>query len=185
MLDKLWEIIAASLNALCFWCVIDPYQRAVLLRLGIFNRELGPGFYWKLPFHIDRVLTENVVPRTERLTGLSTTTSDGKSVGFDVVVTYRIHDIQKALLEVNDLKDAIADCCAGQIGTDLSNSTWESIRHGDAIDSLTGACRKRGWKWGVEIQGIQLTGIALVKNLRISMSGMPHPGKTAFVNFPT
>lgn len=185
MLDRLWEIIGASLHALCFWVVIDPYERGLLLRLGLFQRVLDPGFHWKLPFHIDRVISENIVPRTERLTGMSTTTSDGKSVGFDAVITYKIHDVEKAILEVNDLKDAIADCCAGQIGTDLSNATWESIRHGDTVDSLTSACRKRGWKWGVEIISIQLTGIALVKNLRLSMSGMPHPGKTAVVNFPT
>lgn len=185
MLDKVWDFIGSILHLLVFWAVIAPYERGVLIRLGVFKRELDPGFHWCLPFHIDSVLYENVVWRTERLSGLSTTTADGKSVGFEAIVTYKIRDIQRALLEVNDLKDAIADSCAGIIGAALSNANWESIRHGDAIDALTAVCRKRGFRWGVEIDSIQLTGIALVKNLRLSMSGMPHPGKTAFVNFPT
>ena len=174
MLDRLFELIATSLNSLVPWVVLEPYERGVYLRLGRFVREVEPGFHWVIPCHIDTIYHENVVPRTERLSGLATTTSDGRSVGFDAVITYRISNIQKAILEVNDLKDAIADSCAGTIGTTLSNVTWEEIRHGDVVDRLTAECRKRGWKWGVEIQSVQLTGIALVKNLRISTCSAPH-----------
>lgn len=174
MLDRLFDFISQWLHALVFWYVVDPYERGLQLRLGTLKKELGTGFHWILPFHIDRVISENVVPRTERITGLATTTADGKSVGFDAIVTYRISDVQKAILEVNDLKDAIADACAGTIGTSLSNATWEQIRHGDAVEALTAACRKKGWKWGVEIQSVQLAGIALVRNLRLSISAPPH-----------
>jgi regulator of protease activity HflC (stomatin/prohibitin superfamily) len=117
---------------------------------------------------------EHIVPRTERISSLATTTVDGKSIGFDAVITYRISDIQKAVLEVEDLKDAIADSCAGTIGQTLSAATWEQIWKGEATDSLTTACRKKGWRWGVEIQSVQLTGVALIKNLRIVSSGKFH-----------
>lgn len=174
MLDRLLEIVVTSLNSLVPWVVLQPYERGVHLRLGHFIREVEPGFHWVIPFHVDTIFHENVVPRTERLSGLATTTSDGKSVGFDAVITYRITNITKALLEVNDLKDAIADSCAGTIGTTLAGATWEEIRHGDTVEKLSSDCRKRGWKWGVEIQNVQLTGIALVKNLRISTCAAPH-----------
>jgi hypothetical protein len=82
--------------------------------------------------------------------------------------------VQTALLDVVDLKDAIADSCAGIIGTTLSNCSWSAIVHGETGDTLTAECRKRGWKWGVEIQLVQLTGVAPVKNLRVSLSGHAH-----------
>lgn len=174
MFDRLIDFVNQWLHALVFWHIIEPYERGLQLRMGRLVKELDPGLHWIMPFHVDTVVSENVVPRTERITGLATTTADGKSVGFDAIVTYRISDIQKAMLEVNDLKDAIADTCAGMIGTSLSNATWEQIRHGEAVDALTAACRKKGWKWGVEIQGVQLVGIALVRNLRLSISAPPH-----------
>ena len=174
MLDKLLDLLASLWEQLVPVGVIPPYNGGVQLRMGRFRRVIESGsWYWKIPF-ADHILTECVVPRTERLTGLATTTVDGKAVGFDAVITYRVSDIQKSLLEVNDLKDAIADTCAGIIGTELSNASWEDIVHGNTVDMLTKACRARGWKWGVEIQLVQLTGVAPVKNLRVSLSGHAH-----------
>jgi regulator of protease activity HflC (stomatin/prohibitin superfamily) len=174
VLDKLLDFLAGIWNDLVPVEIVHPYNGGVQLRMGKALRVLdGGNWYWKIPF-ADHIITESVVPRTERLTGLATTTADGKAIGFDAVVTYRISDIAKALLDVHDLKDAIADSCAGIIGTELSNVSWVHIINGDMVDTLTAACRKRGWKWGVEIQLVQLTGVAPVKNLRVSLSGHAH-----------
>lgn len=178
-LEKLFEILQSIWASLLPFVVVRHYHEAVQLRLGIYKRSLKPGFHWIVPLNFDVVLHEDVKPRTERLSGLSTTTSDGKSIGFDAVVTYCITDIRKALLEVHDLKDAIADTCAGIIGTELSNKEWSAIWHGEVAEHLTTVCRKRGWKWGIEVQAVQLIGVALVKNLRISGNAgngqAPHP----------
>jgi regulator of protease activity HflC (stomatin/prohibitin superfamily) len=174
MFDKLIDILREIWSELVPVEIVHPYNGGVQLRMGRLLRVLeGGSWYWKIPF-ADAVLTDHTVPRTERLTGLATTTVDGKAIGFDAVITYRISDIQKALLEVSALKDAIADSCAGIVGTELSNTTWTDIVHGNTVDALTAACRKRGWKWGVEIQQVQLTGVAPVRNLRVSLSGHAH-----------
>jgi len=174
VLDKLLDWLREIWHELVPITILHPYDGGVQIRMGKVLRELkGGAWYWKIPF-ADDILNEHVVPRTERLTGLATTTVDGKAIGFDAVVTYRISDVQKAMLEVSDLKDAIADSCAGIIGTELSNMSWMDIIHGNTVEALTAACRKRGWKWGVEIQQVQLTGVAPVKNLRVSLSGHAH-----------
>lgn len=167
-LEKLFEILQSIWKSLIPFVVVRHYQEAVLLRLGIFKRVLKPGFHWIIPFNFDTVLDNDVKPRTERLAGLSTTTADGKSIGFDAVVTYSISDIKKAILEVHDLQDAVADTCAGVIGMELSNKEWDAIRYGKVTEDLSAICRKRGWKWGIEVHAVQLVGVALVKNLRIS-----------------
>jgi regulator of protease activity HflC (stomatin/prohibitin superfamily) len=172
--DRIFEILQWAFEALVPFVIILEYQRGVLLRLGKFKRELGPGFHWCLPLHLDTVLHEDVMPRTQRIAGLSTTTRDGKSIGFDAVVTWSIADISKALLKVHDLDDAIADSCAGIIGTELSNAEWDAIWHGEVSENLTNVCRKRGWKWGIEVSAVQLMGVAVVRNLRISSNGANH-----------
>jgi regulator of protease activity HflC (stomatin/prohibitin superfamily) len=172
MFDKLIEILQLIWESLIPWVVLMPYEQGVHLRLGTPIRDLKePGFYWCLPFHLDVVLKENVVPRTSRLSGLSTTTIDGHSIGFDAVITWSIANVRKALLEVNDLDDAIADTCAGIIGTQLADAEWSAVWHGKATEDLANVCRKRGWKWGVEVHSVQLVGVAKVRNLRISTGG--------------
>lgn len=174
MFDKFLEMLQTWAHALAPFIVLQPYENGALVRLGTFKRVLGPGFHWVWPLHIDTVWQEHITPRTEHLAGLATTTKDGKSIGFDAIVTYRIVDVEKAVLGVTQVKDAIADTCMGIIGTTLSESTWEQIIHGEVLDGVSAACRKRGWRWGVEVMQVQLSGICLVKNVRLSGSPQHH-----------
>lgn len=172
MLDRILEILQQFLGHLIPFVVLMPYEQGVLVRFGRYVETLEPGFHWCFPLGIDTVFNEHVTPRTEHLRGLSTTTADDKSVGFDVVVTYRIKDLRKALLEVTDLKDAIADTVAGHVGTALATAQWEDIRTGKVVEEITDTCRKRGFRWGVEIIAVQFAGVAQVRNLRISHNGV-------------
>lgn len=174
MFDWVLHLLELVWEALIPWVVLQPYEAGVLCRLGQYKHDVGPGFHWIWPFHIDRVWHEIIVPRTEHITGLATTTSDGVPIGFDAVITWEISDIRKAILEVSDLKDAIADACAGQIGTELAESDWASIKSGQTVDKLTKACRTRGRRWGVQILNVQLSGIAVVKNFRVTGNSKPH-----------
>lgn len=182
MFDKLIDLLTSSFHLMAFLTIIQPYEQGVRIRLGKFSEVLDPGLHWKAPFAIDYIHKEHVVPKTDRLSSMATTTVDGRAVAFDAVITYRINDIRKAALEVEDVRDSIADACAGVIGTALAGATWESIRTGEVADGLTTACRKRGWKWGIEIQAVQLTGISLVRNLRLSVSGQTHHGNMTVNN---
>lgn len=170
MFDRLIDFLIDSLRLFQFWIVLDPYERGIQLRLGTFKRILDPGFHFLIPFAVDRVISENIVPRTHRMPGLAATTIDGKAVGFDVVITYCIKDVVKAVLECEDVADAIADTCSGHICTELSKLSWEDLHTKGAPDSLVKVCRARGFKWGIEISNVQLVGAALVKSIRLTAS---------------
>jgi regulator of protease activity HflC (stomatin/prohibitin superfamily) len=165
--EKLVEMLAQFGELFKFWEVVHPYEGGLVLRLGIYNRDLKAGFNWVIPFGVEHTITEYTVPRTSRTHSMSTTTKDARTVGFEAVITWRINDLKKSLLEVSSLKDALQDCCMGVIGTELSESSWDDIVHGKTIDSLTSSCRKQGWKWGVEVIRVQLTGVVAAKNIRL------------------
>ncbi|MCC6228210.1 MAG: hypothetical protein IT432_03180 [Phycisphaerales bacterium] len=61
-----YNLISKSLGALLamaavlLWAmsaveIIEPHQRGIVLRFGAFEREVGPGWHWKLPWPIERV----------------------------------------------------------------------------------------------------------------------------------
>jgi regulator of protease activity HflC (stomatin/prohibitin superfamily) len=167
MFERISELIAQFSGLFKFWEIIHPYEGGLVLRQGIYSRDLKPGYNWIIPFGFEHTITEHTVPRTSRIHSMSTTTADGKTIGFEAVITWKINDLHKSLLEVSSLKDAIADCCMGVIGTELAEQSWEEILHGRFIEQLGATCRKQGWKWGVEILRVQLTGVAAARNIRL------------------
>jgi len=139
-----------------------------LLRLGRFVKVLDPGLHWLLPMGIDEAMKEGSVPTTHSLGDEATVTKDGKTAAFHAIVTYQIRDIRKAMLDVLDTDHAVRDACAGEIGKVMRERTWDELRHSEGLlDDLTAACRKRGFRYGIEIMSVQLASLALAKNIRL------------------
>lgn len=167
MFDRLVELLIGCVELFRFWVVLDPYERGVLLRLGRFVREVEPGFHWVWPFRIDHVLHESVVPTTHSLGYESITTKDNRSITFHAVITFQVRDIKKALLEIEDVNHAVRDACSGEIGRVLHGSTWAEVIDDAILDTLTAACRKRGFRYGIEIMSAQLASLSLTRNIRL------------------
>lgn len=169
MFDKLVETLLQFAGLFKFWVVMAPFEAGIQLRLGKYVKTLDPGkIHWMIPFGIDQYEHEHVVPRTHSLQTQSVTLADGKQVGFQAVITYKVRDIKVALLEVEDSEHAIKDACAGTIAHTVSRCTWHEIMESeDWVDRVTTACRKRGFKFGLEITSVQFATLALVKTLRI------------------
>lgn len=167
MLDKLVDFLISCIDLLRFFQVVRPYEGGVQLRLGKFHRVLECGFYFIIPFGIDHCLLTNIVPTTHSLGDESSTTKDGKSIGFSAVLTYQIQDVKKALLEVEDCDHAVRDACVGEIGKALRESTWEDIVQSKCFESLLTVCRRKARKYGIEILAVQLAGISLARSIRL------------------
>jgi len=168
MFDKLVEIVIQFAELFKFWVVMNPYEAGVKLRLGKYVKNLDPGFNWMIPFGIDQYEHEHIVPRTHSLPAQSVTLADGKQVGFEAVITYKVRDIEVALLQVENSDHAIQDSCAGQIAHTIMQCTWsELVESEDWNDRVLKACRQRGFKFGLEITNVQFSTLALMKNLRL------------------
>lgn len=168
MFDRLVDFVVQFADLFRFWVVLNPYEQGVLLRLGRFVRVVEPGLHFIWPFHVDHLIYQSVVPTTHSLGNESITSKDGKGVGFHAIITYKIHDIEKAMLEVSDTDHAVRDACAGEIGRVLRDHDWRDIiGSAEILDKLTAACRKRGFRYGIEIMSVQLAGLALVKSIRL------------------
>lgn len=169
--DKLIDLFINFIEAFRFFTVVDEFERGVVLRFGKFHKELEPGFHFLIPLYVDRVLLDNVVPRTQNLGSQALTTSDGKHVVVSGIVTAHIKDVRKALLRVEGMDDALSDSCYSAIAEHVSAATWDVIRHPSFSETLTTACRKQAFKYGVEISRVQLSDVALARTYRLFNGG--------------
>lgn len=163
MLDRLIDLLLQFLEAFKCFHVIDAYEQGLVLRLGKLHRELDPGFHWVWPMYIERVLVDNVVPRTVNLGSLNLTTKDGITIGIGVILTARIHSIVKAMLEVESVDDAMRDASYAEIAQVVHSHTWDELQEEDINEVLLKACRKRAFAYGVEILRVQLSDLTRLR----------------------
>ncbi len=164
--EKLIDLIVQFLEFFRFCTVVDCYERGVHLRFGKFTRALEPGLRWQIPFFVDRIITENVVPKLHQLPTQSVATKDDKQIAMGAVICYSIRSIEKAILEVESVNHAVNDACQTAILDLIVVSTWDEIRASEFGDALTAKCRKRAWKYGIEIESVRFCELALVRTYR-------------------
>ena len=109
--EKLIDLIVQFLEFFRFCTTIDCYERGVRLRCGHFNKSLEPGIHGQWPFFIDRIITENVVPKLHQLPTQSIVTKDDKQIAMGAVICFSIRSIEKAVLEVESVNHAVNDAC--------------------------------------------------------------------------
>lgn len=155
-MEKLWEIILQFIDLFFFIEVLDEYERGIVLRWGRYHRTVGPGLHWKIPFLVEVFLTDNVVTRTTGSSGLTLTLLDGTEATINVITRWRIHDIKKVLLEVEGIDDVLRDCVYAEASRHVRAAKWEDLLTPEWEASLAKDIRKKGWKYGVEIEDVAL-----------------------------
>ncbi len=169
MFDRLFSLIQSLWESLVFWFIVDPYERAVVLRLGHFHREVGPGPHLKIPMGVERVLVDNIVPRTSNLGEQTLVTSDDKNVVVSGICTIRILDLRRALLSVESLDDATTDVMFGVIGDAVTSSTWAELRTGAIRTTIMEEANIRLEKCGITVDNFDFGDMAPIRSIRLLM----------------
>jgi regulator of protease activity HflC (stomatin/prohibitin superfamily) len=165
MLDKLIDLLVQFLEAFRIVYVINEYEKGIVLRMGKFHRELDPGWHWIVPLYIERVMVDNVVPRTMNMGTMALTTRDGVQVGIGIIATARIHNIQKALLGVEGVDDAMRDVCYAEVAKVVHTHSWDELQSEDINEVMLKACRPKAFAYGIEIMRVQISDLTKGKSL--------------------
>jgi len=99
---KLFDTIMNFINLFRFWIVLDEFERGVILRFGRFHKKVGPGFHWRRPLSIDRLLWLNIRKKTTDSWEMTLTSLDNKAITISFDMVMEVHDAEKALLTVDD-----------------------------------------------------------------------------------
>lgn len=152
--------------------VADQWEKAVVLRFGRFTGLRGPGIVWIVPV-VDRIAVW--IDHRVMVTAISaekTLTKDTVPVDVDAVLFWLVWDAEKAALEVENYRVAIA--WAAQ------TALREVIGQMDLADILIGRARmdrdlqkiidERTTPWGVTVQSVEIRDIVIPQELEDAMS---------------
>ena len=86
---------------------VDAQERAVVLRFGKYERTVGPGYNWHLPWPIERKIIVNVSQQYSIPDDARMLTADTNLVEVRSAVQYTQPDPRKYLFKVKDVEDTL------------------------------------------------------------------------------
>ena len=152
--------------------VASQWEKAIVLRLGKFLSLRGPGAFWIVPI-IDTVPTwiDSRVMVTP-FSAEKTLTKDTVPVNVDAVLFWVVWDAEKAALEVEDYRSAIAWAAQTALRDIIGRMMLADILVGrSAIDEeLQHIIDERTTPWGVTVQSVEIRDVVIPQVLEDAMS---------------
>lgn len=152
--------------------VASQWEKIVVLRLGRFKKLAGPGPFWIIPI-VDT--TPTWIDHRVMVTPFSaekTLTKDTVPVDVDAVLFWVVWDAEKAALEVEDYKVAIAWAAQTALREVIGQMDLANILIGRAKmdDELQRIIDERTTPWGVTVQSVEIRDVVIPQDLEDTMS---------------
>lgn len=169
------QVVVFVLIALLFLYgikVADQWEKAVVLRFGRFAGLRGPGMFAILPV-IERVpiwIDHRVM--VTPFSAEKTLTKDTVPVDVDAVLFWVVWDAEKAALEVENYRTAIAWAAQTALREVIGQMSLADILVGRARmdEDLQKIIDQRTTPWGVTVQSVEIRDVVIPQDLEDTMS---------------
>jgi membrane protease subunit HflK len=162
------------------WVTIDTDEIGVVLRLGKFNRTLGPGFHFRLPPPVELIYTPKVTQikrieigfRSRQGTALAQQvsgesymlTGDENIAEVKIAVQFRISDPVKYLFNADDVEETVKDIAESAMRKVVGDYPIDAVltdRREDIAAEIKNEIQTicADYNLGVSINQVQLQGV--------------------------
>jgi len=167
MLDKLIQVLIDFGKDVLPFYIVEEWSRGLHFRFGHLLKTCTPGFHWKIPF-VDSVYQTLVITQSLDMNPQSITTSDDKSIVAKGVIRYHVVDVQPYMFRVHPA-DALVDTAQSIIRHTIETKRWEELKN--IGDELTVGIANEVKEWGIVVEQVTLTDLALIKSIRVIQNG--------------
>lgn len=164
MFDKLIDFLIQFGKEVLPFVIVEEWNEAVHLRFGKYIGVRKPGIHFKLPF-MDSIIETAVITHSVNLPAQTLTTLDEQGIVLKAIIRYQITDVKKYLLSVMHANDVLIDTTQGMIRDIVEVTNWADLVDVNTI--ITNEVKEYVEKWGIEVEAITITDLAIVKTFRI------------------
>ncbi|MCX6029027.1 MAG: slipin family protein [Chloroflexi bacterium] len=152
--------------------IARQWEKAVVLRMGKFRGLRGPGLFWIIPL-VDSI--SSWIDHRVMVTPFNaekTLTKDTVPTDVDAVLFWLVWDAQKAALEVEDYRMAIAWAAQTALREVIGQKNLAEILVGRAaMDAeLQRIIDERTTPWGITVQSVEIRDVMIPADLENAMS---------------
>jgi regulator of protease activity HflC (stomatin/prohibitin superfamily) len=152
--------------------VASQWDRAIVLRLGRFKALRGPGLFFIIPVLDSIAYWIDIRVITTTFKAEKTLTKDTVPVDVDAVLFWRVVDPQKAALDVEDYRSAVAWAAQTALRDVIGKTLLADMLEGRAKISLElgEIIDQRARPWGVDVISVELKDVLIPLGLQDAMS---------------
>lgn len=166
-------IIGVAVIISAFLMIIKQYERAIILRLGRFQRQVGPGVQTRIPF-ADNILVIDIREKVREFTAERMLTRDNVPVTIDAILRYRIIEdrARDAILNVENFNDMIQQVSQTTLRNNIGASLFQDIlsKREEVNLHIKEVIAEESRTWGIEVRGVEIRQVAIPKELEDAMS---------------
>lgn len=169
-LEKLLEWLWSTWRQLLPWVILHDDEVGLIRRLGCYHRNTHHGWNWKWPVLEAHETAVSALDSTV-LREQSLVTSDNTQVTLRGVVTYRVVDPRKYILDVATAESVLNDALCSVLSEVVPQHTAKRVlRDPEFSRELLKKVRQRAKRWGVEVDSVGLADRTTAKTYRVITS---------------
>ncbi|PIU89185.1 hypothetical protein COZ55_02290 [archaeon CG_4_8_14_3_um_filter_38_5] len=140
----------------------DEFERGIIFRMGKFNRVVGPGWVFVIPFFEKEYSRIDARTRMLDLTIDEAFTADDLRLEIEGLFYYKITDPEKALLQIDNYEKGVNNMITSETRNTIGSLTMRDVfaNISKLNDILVERIRHNSWKWGVDVSMVQLRSVA-------------------------
>ncbi len=152
--------------------ILKEYERAVVFRLGRFTGTRGPGLVLLIPFWIERMQKVSLRIVVNDVTPQDVITKDNVSVSVNAVLTFRVTEPDRAIIEVEEFGFAISQIAQTTLRSVLGRAELDDLlSERDKLNQdLEEIIKKQCEPWGVEVHSMEIKHVDLPVEMQRAMA---------------
>ena len=156
-----------------FLFIIKQYERSIILRLGKYNRQVGPGMRTRFPF-IEIVLVVDIREKVREFKAERMLTKDNVPVTIDAILRYKIIEdrTKDAILNVENFNEMIKQVSQTTLRNNIGSSVFQDIlsKREEINQHVKSIISQEAGSWGIEVTGVEVRQVIIPQELEAAMS---------------
>ena len=167
------SVIGVILIIFSFIYIIKQFERSIILRLGKYYKQIGPGINYRIPF-IDNVLVIDIRERVREFKAERMLTKDNVPVTIDAILRYKIIEdrTNDAILNVENFNEMIQQVSQTTLRNNIGSSVFQDIlsKREEINQHIRSIISNEASHWGIEVAGVEIRQVIIPKELEAAMS---------------
>ena len=154
-----------------FLFTIKQYERSIILRLGKYNRQVGPGMRTRFPF-IEIALVVDIREKVREFKAERMLTKDNVPVTIDAILRYKIIEdrAKDAILNVENFNEMIKQVSQTTLRNNIGSSVFQDIlsKREEINQHVKSIISQEAGSWGIEVTGVEVRQVIIPQELEAS-----------------